>query len=200
MSEAKFKACKQCGQLKVIADFRKYYGGRQGTYTMCKTCESINSREKYLANKASDSSASAQETEELQKIHTLWEAQREQGLRPPRSTRQEKASITDALDNQMAALHTNSILSPAAVNDSALSLAANKVTDELQQWLTCDLTEEPEYYHDEVYEELLEKYRPVKGIDQGTLIPIYDSTHKDILDQILTRFNNYEDDYYADRT
>ena len=35
------KTCKQCGELKPIEQFRKYYGGRKGTYTTCKTCENI---------------------------------------------------------------------------------------------------------------------------------------------------------------
>ena len=42
------KICKQCGQIKPIEQYRKYYGGRKGTYKVCKSCEKINARAKYL--------------------------------------------------------------------------------------------------------------------------------------------------------
>ena len=38
------KTCKQCGVIKPLEQFRNYYGGRKGTYTVCKSCEKINSR------------------------------------------------------------------------------------------------------------------------------------------------------------
>ena len=46
------KTCKQCGVIKPLEQFRNYYGGRKGTYTICKTCEKINSRVKYLEGKS----------------------------------------------------------------------------------------------------------------------------------------------------
>jgi len=64
---------------------------------------------------------------------------------------------------------------------------------ELLDWLTQPLTEEPEYYED-VYFKLREKYMPVIGVNSEG-VQQYDETHKEILDQILERFDEYEDNY-----
>ena len=80
------QVCKQCGELKPIELFRKYYGNRRGYYKTCKVCEKINSREKYLRNKADLTDS---ESIELEKIHTLYEAQRAAGLQ--RSAREPAA-------------------------------------------------------------------------------------------------------------
>jgi len=74
------------------------------------------------------------------------------------------------------------------------------IPEELRTWLTAELTREPEYYQDEVYERLREKYRPIKEIDQQTMLPVYDNTYKWVLDKILTRFDEYEDAYYASKS
>ena len=76
------------------------------------------------------------------------------------------------------------------------AVSAPEVPAELSRWLTESLTEEPEYYQDEVYEQLKTKYRPKTKIDQDTMLPVYDDTYKPILDKILERFDNYEDTYY----
>ena len=68
-----YKPCKQCGIIKPIEQFRNYYGGRKGTYTICKTCEKINSRVKYLEGKKE---LNDNEKLELQSIYQLWETQR----------------------------------------------------------------------------------------------------------------------------
>jgi len=36
------KICKQSGETKPLDQFRRYYGGRKGTYKTCKFCEKIN--------------------------------------------------------------------------------------------------------------------------------------------------------------
>lgn len=180
------KICKQCGELKPIDQFRKYYGGRKGTYKTCKLCEKINARCKYLRAKG-DLNRSAAEHEELLKIYRLYEAQRAVGLQPPREQAGRNTPIVDSLDDmisvytsQLEKTHTKSVDAPA----------------ELQIWLRCELTEEPDYYLDEVYEELKEKYRPLLCIDQAVMQPVYDDTHKETLDAILSRFYEYEDTYY----
>ena len=60
------KTCRQCGEIKPLSQFRKYYGGRKGTYKMCKVCERVNSREKYLFAKGD--SLRQEEKVELKKI------------------------------------------------------------------------------------------------------------------------------------
>lgn len=169
------KKCKQCGEVKPLENFRKYYNGRLGSYKVCKACEKINSREKYLRNKGD--SMTELDKVELNKIHTLYEMQRACGLQPPQ--RRESVSRVGDLDRLL-----------------------NKYSDmdatptELTQWLTCELTEEPEYYHDVVYADLCAKYRRVVRYDEKSLTPIYDETYKDVLYEILARFDGYEDSYY----
>ncbi len=172
------KLCKQCGEIKPIEQFRNYYGGRQGTYTMCKACERINSRAKYLERKGDK--MNDVEREELDKIYKLYEVQRACGLNPPKSVMGKQVALVDTLD-------------------SLIDQYANRRPEEseLEQWLTKPLTEDPDYYLDMVYEELKGRYRPVLRVDPETLVPIYDETHKDVLDKILERFNNYEDKYYS---
>lgn len=182
----KAKTCKQCGELKPIEQFRRYYGGRKGTYTMCKQCERINSREKYLVGKA-DRRTEAEE-QELAKIHELYILQSKLGLQPPiRSGR--STSLVDDLD---AAIETYA----AMAEQAAVGASTTPAPYELTKWLTEPLTEEPDYYLDEVYEELTNTYRPCTGINRATMMPEYDNTYKDVLDSILDRFNAYEDSYY----
>lgn len=185
------KTCKQCGELKPISQFRKYYGGRKGTYTMCKACERINSREKYLSSKET---LRAAEIEELDKIHQLYEYQRSLGLQPP--TKQERrASLDYDLDGMLDKYKGMA----EQANKAAGVDVGHDVSDvpyELLSWLTCTLDKEPDYYLDEVYDKLCDLYRPCIGIDKASMMPVYDNKYKAILGRILDRFNDYEDSYY----
>lgn len=182
------KTCKQCGELKPIEQFRKYYGGRKGHYNTCKVCEKINARAKYLRNKGESMDYS--EEAELQKIEKLYEVQRAAGLQPPSSGERSKP-LVDSLDDMIAKYSTHVSL----VADGADSMP---VPAELQLWLSCELKEEPDYYLDEIYEELKAKYRPQVSINTATMQPIYDDTYKDVLDKILERFYEYEETYWED--
>ena len=183
------KTCKQCGELKPIEQFRKYYGGRKGTYTICKTCEKINSRAKYLTNKGDKCSEA--ELTELAKIHELWEAQRVAGLQPPRENAGRTVPFSESLDDMIGKYKQQ-----AEVVQEVVQAVSSDVPTELSKWLTEELTEEPEYYQDEVYEQLKAKYRPKVKIDTDNMLPVYDDTYKPVLDKILERFDDYEDDYY----
>ena len=182
------KTCKQCGELKPISQYRQYYGGRRGTYTMCKDCERINSREKYLTSKG-DARTEAEEAE-LRQIHRLYECQLAVGLQPPVKQGRRKP-LTDDLDSMIrkyTAIRDTEEAAPVTIDTAA--------PYELTRWLTEPLTKDPDYYLDEVYEDLTAKYRPAKGINRSTMMPVYDDTYKDVLDRILERFNEYEDSYY----
>ena len=175
------KQCKQCGEILPIEQFRKYYGGRSGTYTMCKACERINSRAKYLERKGD--AMNDIEREELDKIYKLYEAQRAYGLNPPKSVMGKQIALVDTLDS--------------LIDKYSAKSHEPTVPTELAKWISCPLTEDPEYYLDEVYEDLKKRYRPVLRIDPDTLVPIYDETYGDALERILARFNDYEDEYYT---
>ena len=172
------KKCKQCGEVRPLDNFRNYYGGRKGTYTICKTCESINSRAKYLRRKG-DAMSDAEKSE-LDKIYQLYEIQRACGLTPPQARKEKSERLVDTLDRLM----------------SSYTVPTSDVPDDLAKWLTCELTAEPEYYHNTVYEELLSKYRPVIRYDEVALQVIYDETYKSTLNEVLARFDEYEEKYY----
>ena len=179
------KTCKQCGQLKPHEQFRQYYGGRKGRYTICLQCEKINSRLKYLEKKSNLTEA---EQTEVNKIRELYDVQRAAGLQPPRQGGGRTEPITDSLDDMIEMYRSRTDAVQLPENTSAPA--------ELIDWLSAPLTEEPDYYLDEIYEQLRSKYRPVHRIDTATMLPIYDETHAEILERILERFNEYEDNYY----
>lgn len=181
------KICKQCGELKPIEQYRKYYGGRKGTYKTCKLCEKINARAKYL--KAKGDEISHDEEAELNKINKLYDAQRAAGLQPP-SIAERRTPLVDSIDDMISKyVHRT---------EGVGEVLAKPAPAEIQMWLTCDLTEEPDYYLDEVYEELKAKYRPQLRIDTSTLQPVYDDTYKSVLEQVLSRFYGYEEKYWED--
>ena len=179
------KTCKQCGELKPIEQYRAYYGGRRGTYTICRLCERINSRHKYL--KAKGESIGYDEEAEIQQIEDLWEAQHAIGLQPPRLDTGRRTPMPIDLVAEAAKYRQLA---------GAIQHNNKEAPFDLNQWLTKDLTEDPEYYQDTIYEALKKKYRPQLAIDTDTLMPVYDDTYKEVLDAILTRFDTYEDEYY----
>lgn len=197
------KVCKQCGKMKPLESFRQYYGNRKGTYNTCLDCERINTREKYLRKKSDNMTINDSEAEELDKIHILYKVQRAAGLQPPR-LQEKNNSIADKLDDMIALYNQQEADLMAEAERSPETSPLSPATDEeyipaeLQMWRTNKLTREPEYYQDTVYEGLREKFRPIKEIDQKTMMPVYDNTYKYILDEILARFDAYEDEYYAE--
>lgn len=180
----KFKQCKQCGEIKPQEQYRKYYGGRKGTYNTCKLCEKINSREKYLVGKAEPTE---KEQSELDKIYELWDCQVYLGLRPPSVKRKVKEVN---LDDMISKYTERVTLTKSVVREGAEAPA------ELLKWLTEELTEDPDYYQDEVYNALARKYRPQLSIDKSTMMPVYDDTYRALLQQIAAKFDEYEDGYY----
>ena len=180
------KTCKQCGELKPIEQYRKYYGGRKGHYNTCKLCEKINARYKYLSNKPVRTDA---DHAEIGKIEQLYAVQKAAGLQPPRRDAERNKPLIDSLDDMIAKYNTK----PNVPDDRQL-----EGPYDLTVWLTCELTEEPDYYLDEIYETLKSKYRPVLHIDADTMQPVYDDTYRNTLDKILERFYKYEASYWED--
>lgn len=179
------KTCRQCGEFKPLTQFRQYYGGRTGHYTICKACEKINSRLKYLESKEN---LSELERIERDKIYRLYEVQQAAGLRPPRRGGR-STQLVDDLDSMISKYEQPTEVT--LVSDTPVPM-------ELQRWLTCELTDEPDVYIDEVYESLCETFRPVTSIDRDTMMPVRDDTYKGVLDAILKRFYDYEEKYYEE--
>lgn len=183
------KICKQCGETRPLEQFREYYGGRKGRYNTCKMCEKINSRYKYLVGKSDK--CSLEETDELRKINALYQMQRKIGLQPPKHDNGRAIPLVESLDDMLSKYEARAAAVTEVVGDGATN-------DELTHWLTVDLTEDPERYLDDIYEGLKTKFRPVLRVDAATNLPVYDDTYKAVLEKILDRFNDYEDNYYND--
>lgn len=182
------KQCRQCGEIKPLENFRKYYGGRKGTYTTCRQCEKINSRAKYL--RAKGEMMNYEEEAELSKIEQLYDAQRACGLQPPSRSNGRSTKLVDDLDGMIATYKGMANQVSERIDN------VSPLPPELRKWLSADLIEDPDFYLDEIYEDLKSKFRPVVRIDQATMMPVYDDTYKETLDAILARFNDYEEKYY----
>jgi len=185
------RKCKQCGEVKQLSSefFRKYYGeNAKGFYRVCRTCERINNRYKYLIGKGD--AATQADLEEIKRIEELYDTLRELGLEPPRygaGTSSTVYSVVEELLKRKASQLANrqELLKEVGVESN--------VPTELLEWLSRPLTGEPEHYID-IYLKLREKYMPVVGMNPDAT-PKYDETYKEIMDQILERFDEYEDNY-----
>jgi len=182
------RRCKQCGEVKQLSSdfFRKYYGeNARGFYRVCKVCESINNRYKYLTGKGD--AATQADLEEIKRIEELYDTLRELGLEPPRYGAGTTSTVYSVVEELLKRKQQQ-----AANKKKQFGVEAS-VPTELAEWLSKPLTEEPEYYED-VYFKLREKYMPVVGTNPDAT-PKYDETYKDILEAILERFDEYEDNY-----
>lgn len=192
--------CKQCGEIKTVDQFRMYYNDNaKERYKTCKTCEKINSRYKYLLKKKNGGKLSDLEQEELNNIDELFSVLEEQGLRPPKFGVGRTRSVTAAVSELLNKKREEIKVVEEVKQEHALDDIPAVLPPELIYWLQVDLTElnkEPEYLQDEVYEELRSKYRPQTGIESGTLTPIYDDKYRSVLNKILERFDEYEEQYY----
>ena len=110
------------------------------------------------------------------------------GLKPPRFAKGKSTPISESLDD---------LVTKYAEQANAVKEVTNEdIPAELTKWLIVELTKEPEYYQEEVYEALRAKYRPQLRIDKDTMLPVYDDTYRKVLQDISARFDEYEDSYY----
>ena len=147
-------------------------------------CEKINTRHKYLSKNNPDS-------DELKQINELYEILAAKGLEPPgRSSGLEAGDVTAAIEEHKEALAEIEELSEAI----GIQIPAN-TPPELVSWLERDLGGyAPAYLQESVYESLQKRYRPQTGHDLVTALPTYDNTYRVILNEILKRFDKYEED------
>lgn len=188
---SKVKRCVQCGLLKEEEDFRKYTYSRtndtEGRYRLCKSCEAINAS--YRRAKTGLPNI-AEAMYNIDKIDKLYATLKARGLRVPTTTDSDEP---DAVDKLLAFYED-----PA--NNKTLPAVKVVIPDELQEWLDApmsvwkDANISPEYLQETVYESLKAKYRPQVGVDRTTFLPIYDDTYKEVLNNILRRFDDYEEE------
>jgi hypothetical protein len=205
MESHMLKTCKQCGEKKTINQYRKYYNSRKGYYNTCKSCEKINTRYKYLLKKRNTNgieSLTENECAELNKLDTLFELLRANGLQPPEFGSKHRRSDPDIMNtvDSLMQKHEQNFNELQELSDKVGMAVSGTVPQELQEWLTKDLSDnEPEYLQEVVYDALKAKYRPQTGLDSITMLPMFDNTYRDILNKILERFDAYEEDYYSNK-
>ena len=204
MSEV--KRCVQCGLLKDTEQFRKYtYSkekGTEGSYRVCKACEAINQafrRAKNSLNWKEDGSFTYTTATEGQydtycRIRDLYKVLEARGLRVPSDVAPIRDTTTDSVEKLMQFYSTDAFtkITVEATTDTPAELS-KWLADEMSTWEALGLT--PEYLQETVYESLKAKYRPQTGVNKETFMPIYDDTYKEILNQILRRFDDYEEAY-----
>lgn len=206
MSE--MKRCQQCGLLKDVENYRPYtytkQKGTQGRYRICRQCEAINSRYKravemcreevvYLANGTCLNPDVAAAKETVKKIEQLYKQLAARGLRVPGTRAPIVDQATQAIDMLLDFYSDDTPPKPTVEysKESVPGDLAHWLNSSQEDWLENDLS--PEYLQETVYESLKAKYRPQIGIDKERLLPIYDDTYKAVLNDILKRFDEFEE-------
>lgn len=178
--------CKQCGDVKSLTLFRKYYGNVKGHYRFCKDCEKLNQRLKYLRRKVDKTEAEVLEAQQIESLHDL---QRSIGLEPPRKRADgetDKSYTQSLIERQMEA---------AKAKQKFEVEMSDETPPELLRWLNEELSA---YHPDELektMDRLVDTYRPQTGLDDDMNIQ-YDERHRDILNKIQDRFDAHEEEFY----
>lgn len=197
--------------LKEETCFRPYTHSRgksePSRYRICRDCESINTtyrRTREQLDKGGLSLAeSSQLSETVSKILQLYRALEAKGLQVPEYGVKKKKSAAETAVDKLLAFYGQQPQEQARQSTVDIPTEID-IPEDLNIWLTQDVNEwienglSPEYLQETVYESLKAKYRPQLGYDPERGLPIYDDTFKDVLNQILRRFDDYEDSMEED--
>lgn len=197
--------------LKEEGCFRPYTYSRSKSepsrYRICRDCESINTsyrraREQYQKGGLSlDESNALADT--IAKITKLYQALEAKGLQVPEYGVKKKKSAAETAVDKLLAFYGQQPQEQARQSTVDIPTEID-IPEDLNVWLTQDVNEwaekglSPEYLQETVYESLKAKYRPQLGYDSERGLPIYDDTFKEVLNQILRRFDDYEDSMEED--
>ena len=203
------KRCKQCGMLKEEECFRPYTHSRgksaPSRYRICRDCESINTTyrrareqlEQFEHNgTAIEESVALSET--ITKITRLYATLEAKGLQVPEYGVKKKKPVAEQAVDKLLAFYGQKPEEQARQSTVDIPTEID-IPEDLNIWLTQDQNEwiekglSPEYLQEVVYEALKAKYRPQLGYDAERGLPIYDDTFKEVLNNILRRFDDYED-------
>lgn len=210
------KRCIQCGMLKDAKNFRPYTYAKEknttGRFRICRSCESINTIYKQLCKKldGNDYTIGSSEHEmavaQREQIRQMYLALEQHGLRTPlQAERERKKPVVDPIQDTIQQL-TMFYAEPVPTTAPRIDLSPEDIPGELRSWLDAPMEDwvshdlSPEYLQETIYESLKAKYRPQTGVDKETYLPIYDDTYKDVLNQILRRFDDYEEQYAGEPT
>lgn len=202
------KRCQQCGLLKEAESYRPYtyakQKGTQGRYRICRQCEAINTQYKRAkqtvaagcmrtADGTTIPEAYDASMELIAKIDKLYAALELRGLRVPCSKPVNQEPTNAAVDMLLEFYREDSRPTTTVehTKDSIPADLAHWLDTSWDEWLDGGLS--PEYLQETVYESLKAKYRPQTGIDKERLLPVYDDTYKSVLNDILKRFDDFEE-------
>lgn len=146
---------------------------------------------------------------EIDRIQTLYDRLKEHGLQVPAFTASQVEAVKgktvhDQVDQLLNFYDMNPYRQAEETTVDKQVTTSMAIPDELNNWLTqgpqdwIDAGLSPEYLQDVVYEALKAKYRPQLGFDTERMVPIYDDQFKDVLNDILRRFDEYEEAVASD--
>lgn len=197
--------------LKEETCFRPYTHSRgksePSRYRICRDCESINTTYRRAREQLDKGglplAESSQLSETVSKILQLYRALEAKGLQVPEYGVKKKKSAAETAVDKLLAFYGQQPQEQARQSTVDIPTEID-IPEDLNIWLTQDVNEwiekglSPEYLQETVYESLKAKYRPQLGYDSERGLPIYDDTFKDVLNQILRRFDDYEDSMEED--
>lgn len=201
-TEGRFRICRQCENINTT--YRRLCAEQQRFWSI--------EDEHYSVPAASLGYFKTLQAE-IKKIESLYALLEAHGYHTPMlkstpGTKELVASSTDAYVESLSNFYGANLTEPTEPQVStkpaapALQPEEMDIPRDLQRWLEMDTQSfvlaglTPDYLQETVYESLKAKYRPQIGTDPQTFLPIYDDTYKNVLNQILRLFDDYED-YYA---
>lgn len=197
--------------LKEDSCFRPYTYSRgknePSRYRICRDCESINTTYRRTREQLDKGGLTPAESgalaDTLTKITKLYRALEAKGLQVPEYGVKKKKSAAETAVDKLLAFYGQQPQEQARQSTVDIPTEID-IPEDLNIWLTQDVNEwvenglSPEYLQETVYESLKAKYRPQLGYDPERGLPIYDDTFKEVLNQILRRFDDYEDSMEED--
>lgn len=197
--------------LKEDSCFRPYTYSRgksePSRYRICRDCESINTTYRRTREQLDKGGLTPAESgvlaDTLTKITKLYRALEAKGLQVPEYGVKKKKPAAETAVDKLLAFYGQQPQEQARQSTVDIPTEID-IPEDLNIWLTQDVNEwienglSPEYLQETVYESLKAKYRPQLGYDPERGLPIYDDTFKEVLNQILRRFDDYEDSMEED--
>ena len=199
----RFRICRQCENInstykRLLAEREKFKNPETGGYS-------------YQQAQSAYWNSLVAEIEKIEGIYRLLEAR---GYSVPTTKKAEgpvtlvASKVDDYLD-QLSSFYCatgSADVTSMATKPTAPALEPEEmdVPNDLKRWLEMDSSDfamaglTPDYLQETVYESLKAKYRPQTGTDPTTFLPVYDDTYKAVLNQILRKFDDYED-YFAEQ-
>ena len=207
LSTSRFRICKQCESINTT--YRKLCKERDE-----KFWDGVAYQYHYSAHHGPTDYAHYKKlVDDIAKIEALYYALEKHGysvpaIIKPKSVIEKKEDMAPAavgyaekLLTFYAASEPTEVAKPVQQQTIALEAEELNMPNDLSFWLNMSMEDfnnkgfTPDYLQETIYESLKAKYRPQTGTNPTTFLPIYNDTYKSVLNQILRKFDDYEDWY-----